>query len=192
MSQKFDNIVTKNLRLIAGNTTPAKNGFYLKSDGSVGLAIAGVEVMSWFSGGAGGAIPPQGGVAQVGQLVGANMNVTTDQNIPIQLPPGFTRYRIEAIYVNNASISLTTAAGGVYPAAAKAGVPLVAAAQAYAGLTAPGENAAGSALALTLAAAAATTEFNAVQTALGLFFALTTAQGAAATADIYVFARVFR
>lgn len=192
MTQRFDSLATKWLKLIP-TSQPPKNGIYADNLGNICVSIAGVKVATIGQiPGAGGMVPPADGIVQIGQLVGANMNVTTDQNIPIKLPAGFTRYRIEAIYVNNASISLTTAAGGVYPAAAKAGVPIVAAAQAYAGLTAPGDNAAGSALALTLAAAAATTEFNAVQTALGLFFALTTAQGAAATADIYVYARVFR
>ena len=179
MTQRFDSLAAKFLKLIPMSSAP-KNGLYLDATGKIAYASGGVVQ------------PVAGGIALIGQLVGANMNVTTDQNIPLIIPGGFSRYRIEAIYANNASISLTTAAGGIYPAAAKAGAPLVAAAQAYAGLTAPGDNAAGSALALTLAAAAATTEFNAVQTALGLFFSLTTAQGAAATADLYVFGRLFR
>lgn len=194
MTYKIDSVATKWLKLIpmsSGNVP--KNGIYADVNGNINVAIAGVKVATLGQiPGANGVVPPASGIVQIGQLLGANMNVTTDQNIPLTLPAGFTKYRIDAIYANNASISLTTAAGGIYPAATKGGTPIVAAAQAYAGLTAPGDNAAGSALALTLAAAAATTEFNAVQTALGLFFALTTAQGAAATADIYVFARVFR
>lgn len=189
--QRFDSLATKFLKLIPMSQAP-KNGVYADSSGNICLAIAGVKVAQIGNVGGTPNTPPQAGVVQIGQKIGANMNVTTDQNIPLVLPAGFTRWKLEAIWVNNASISLDTAVGGVYPAAAKGGTPVVANTQVYSGLTAPGDNAAGSALALTLAAAAATTEFNAVQTALGLFFALTTPQGAAATADIYVFARVFR
>jgi len=179
MTQRFDSLATKFLKFIPMSSAP-KNGLFVDANGRVGYASGGVVQAA------------ASGIVLIGQLVGANMNVTTDQNIPLIIPGGYSRYRIEAIYANNASVSLTTAAGGIYPAAAKAGVPLVAAGQAYAGLTAPGDNAAGSALALTLAAAAATTEFNAVQTALGLFLSLTTPQGAAATADFYVYGRLFR
>ena len=107
----------------------------------------------------------------LGRLLSANMNITTDQQIGI----GPTRYIIQAIIVENASISLTTAAGGVYTAAAKGGTAVVAAGQVYSALTAATKN-------LTLTLANSDT-----RTAQPLFFSLTTAQGAAATADIYVF-----
>lgn len=118
------------------------------------------------------------GISQLlGVRIGANMNVTTDQLIPITRI-GTQKYLITKIVVTNASISLTTAAGGVYQAAAKAGTAIVAAAQAYSALTATT-----TALNLTLA-------INRTYTLDNLFFALTTAQGAAATADVYVFGEI--
>ncbi len=116
-------------------------------------------------------------------LMGANMNSTADQAIQIACPT--TRYIIQAIIATNASISLTTAAGGIYTAASKGGSTIVAAAQAYSTLTASGVNVAGSALALTLDTLATTGELD-LST---LYFALTTAQGAAATANIRVYIR---
>jgi hypothetical protein len=106
--------------------------------------------------------------------VGLDMNSVADQALTKAW--AFGDYLVEEIRVANASISLTTAAGGVYDTAAKAGTPLVAAGQVYTALTGPTLG-----LVLTLAAAALDQK-----TAAGLFFALTTAQGAPATADIWV------
>lgn len=119
-----------------------------------------------------------------GVLKGANMNITTDQAIPLSLPPvsagGSGRYYVQQIMVANPSISLTTAAGGIYTAVSKGGVAVVAAGQAYSALTQGLVNVAGSLLLLTIALPTA------FFTAPILYFSLTTAQGAAATADIYV------
>ncbi len=109
------------------------------------------------------------------------MNVTTDQQIPISCPS--RHFIVQSIWVTAASISLTTAAGGFYSAASKGGVTLVAATQAYSTLTAAAVNAAGSALAMTLDTPATTGLFD----LSSIYFALTTAQGAAATANIRVF-----
>lgn len=124
-----------------------------------------------------------GGVTGVGQtsiigyLKSANMNIATDNIIPINVA-GAAKYAVTSILVTNASTSLTTAAGGVYPAATKGGTPLVASTQVYTALTG-----ATSLLSLTLAAAAT----NITYTATNLYLNLTTAQGAPATADVYVF-----
>jgi len=122
------------------------------------------------------------GVNQMlGRLLSANMNTTDDQAILWVGPtPNTTlfRYRVDSILVCNASTSLTTAAGGVYTGAGKAGVIVVAAAQAYSALT-------GATLGLDLTIAAAG---RALLTA-PLILSLTTAQGGAATADVYVFGR---
>lgn len=107
--------------------------------------------------------------------VGANMNVVTDQ--ALDKAWDFNDYLIERIRVVNASISLTTAAGGFYTGAGKTGITVVAAGQAYAALT-------DATLGIDLTVAAAGLD---VLTADALYLALTTAQGAAATADIYVF-----
>lgn len=116
-----------------------------------------------------------GGVL-LGLLKGANFNVTTDNAVPIGVAAS-GKYLIDQILVTNASVSLTTAAGGVYTAASKGGTAVVAAGQVYSALTA-----AAKILALTLAVTDTRTEAT-------LFLNLTTAQGAAATADIYVFGK---
>jgi hypothetical protein len=113
----------------------------------------------------------------LGSLIGANMNVTTDQAVALPYLPAGVKWQPRRITVRNASISLTTAAGGVYDAASKGGNAIVAAAQAYSALTAAAKS-----LDLTLA-------LNIVEAATvsQLYLALTTAQGAAATADVYVY-----
>jgi hypothetical protein len=113
----------------------------------------------------------------IGRLINANMNVTTDQPIPLNVPTG-ARYLLTKIWVGNASTSLTTAAGGFYTAAAKGGTVIVLAAQAYTAYTGPTVYAGVTVVAAQLALA---------QTANPLYFNLTTAQGAAATADIFVY-----
>lgn len=115
------------------------------------------------------------GIEQIiGTKIGANMNVTTDQAIPITRI-GSQKYLITKIVVTNASISLTTAAGGVYQTTSKGGTAIVASSQAYSALSATT-----TALNLTLA-------INRTYTLDNIYLSLTTAQGAAATADVYVF-----
>jgi hypothetical protein len=122
------------------------------------------------------AYAPIPGTAQCGLLKGANLNTTADQ--PITLTGNNPNYRVTAVYVANPSAAVTTAAGGIYTAAAKAGLAVVAAGQAYSGLTSVGPNTAGSLISLTVV--------NGNLTANPLYFSLTTAEGAARTADIYV------
>ena len=107
-------------------------------------------------------------------LIDADMNVTTDQTFDKAWD--FEKYMISTIRAANASISLTAADGGIYQAAAKAGDPIVAAAQVYTALDATDK-----ALDLTLEA-----EGKAVLTATPIL-SLTGPQGAAATADLYIF-----
>jgi hypothetical protein len=113
----------------------------------------------------------------LGKLVGADFNVTTDQVIPIN---NSIRYRIRRISVLGASLSLTTAVGGFYTGAAKTGLVLVANTQTYSALTA-----ANLAEDMTLAL-----PNNVIPAATPLYLSLTTAQGAAATADVYVYGDV--
>lgn len=119
----------------------------------------------------------------LGYLQSANMNVTTDQPF-IMLPNAGAnsgqQYVPDEIIVTNASISLTTAAGGVYTAASKSGTAIVASAQAYSGLTT-------STLVLRLTIAAAGLTDLQAGSAIAPILSLTTAQGAAATADFYLF-----
>lgn len=117
------------------------------------------------------------GVALIGVLRGANFNSTADQAIRINCG----RYKINNIAVENASVSLTTAAGGFYTGAGKTGTTLVAAAQVYTACTAANKP-----TFVTLAAGGADT-----QTVQTIYLSLTTGQGVAATADVYVYGYQF-
>jgi len=126
------------------------------------------------------------GVASAAQYLAASatldMNVTTDQALTISLPSGYTRYKINQILVYEPSISLTTAAGGIYTASAKGGVQVVASSQTYSGLTTTGPDTLGSAFVIP------GTNYNTIFLAdTTLFFSLTTPQGAAATAKIVLY-----
>jgi len=114
----------------------------------------------------------------IAKKTGANMNSTADQTMAVTIPSGHTTYVIDKIEVTNASTSLTTAAGGFYTAASKGGTAIVANTQVYSSLTAAGK---------VLNPTIAVTD---TETAATLYFSLTTAQGSAATADIYVVGHV--
>lgn len=113
------------------------------------------------------------------KLIGANFNVTTDQQfVPIGGAPinnyFITRIRA-ALDPASTTTNLTTAAGGIYTAASKGGSAIVASGQAYTTLAALATG-----LDLTIAAAGAqpltTTPY----------LSLTTGQGAAATVNLYI------
>lgn len=106
----------------------------------------------------------------LGVLIGANMNSTADQAIPI----GSAKYVIDKIIVVNASVSLSVAAGGFYTATSKGGTAVVAAAQVYSGLT-------GSTKVVNPVIAVTDK-----RTETTLYLSLTAAQGAPATADVYI------
>jgi len=112
----------------------------------------------------------------LGVLYSANMNVTTDQLITLSYLPAGVKFRVRRITARNASISLTTAVGGVYTAASKGGTAIVANSQAYSALTS-------SAIDVDLTFAVNTT----LAAATPIYLSLSTAQGAAATADVYVY-----
>lgn len=116
--------------------------------------------------------PMAAGARPLFQLIGANMNTTADQ--PFTKMGPFAGYSVSGALATNASASLTLAIGGIYQAAAKAGTPIVAAAQVYSGLTNPAK---------VIIPTVALTD---VLTATPIF-ALTTPQGGAATADIYIY-----
>lgn len=108
------------------------------------------------------------------RLIGANMNSTADQ--PFEKLHGFSAYTLQFFRALNASINMTTAAGGIYTGAAKSGIVLVANTQVYTTLTTPAKG-----QALTVVAADSTGRLTADP-----ILSLTTPQGAAATLDIYV------
>lgn len=108
----------------------------------------------------------------LGQLRNANMNITSDQVIPMIIG----KYIIEKIIVANPSVSLSVAAGGIYTTTSKGGTVIVSGDQLYSGLT-------GSTKYISLSIF---TNADYVATA-SLYFSLTTPQGSAATADIFIY-----
>lgn len=110
----------------------------------------------------------------LGVLTSANFNSTADQSITM---PASANYIIRRVVVTNASTSLTTAAGGVYTAASKGGTVLVPAIQGYTFLT-------GSTRTIDTALASGSSDFK--RTEGTIYLSLTTPQGGAATADVYV------
>lgn len=118
---------------------------------------------------------PVGMARVLGTLRSANFNSVADQTIPIV--SSVTAFQITSIVVTNCSASLTTAAGGFYPTTAKGGVPIVAAIQAYTALTGT---------TVLLGATVAATPLVTRYALASVFLALTIAQGAPATCDVYV------
>jgi hypothetical protein len=166
---------------IAAAPFPSNGPYTAAADGVI-TGVSGNDAQAMLNGGcrllgAGG-----GAFELLGRLTGANMNATTDQPFVWFAAPS-TVYRVTKITCTNASTSLTTAAGGVYTAASKGGSAIVAAAQAYSSLTG-----ATLALDLTIAATPGVTFFSS-NTAPPIL-SLTTAQGAAATADCYVYGQL--
>jgi hypothetical protein len=125
-----------------------------------------------------GFVPVSSGQQPIAYLLGANFNTNTDQIITPYISLNLL-YVPQRVLVTNASISLTTAVGGIYDTPSKGGTAIVASGQVYSALTTAVKT-------LNLTIAAVTRE------AVGnpLILSLTTAQGVAATADVYVFGDV--
>ena len=127
----------------------------------------------------GSLLPQQFGGILLGKLVAANMNSTADQQIVIFSNP--SKFILRRIVATNASVSLTTAVGGIYTAVSKGGVAVVAASQVYTSLSA-------STLFLDLTLSPTGSASTTVKSSIpNLYLSLTTAQGGAATADFYVY-----
>lgn len=121
----------------------------------------------------------------IGVAYGVNLNSAADTAIALQVLPG-CNFLIDGVDVNNASISLTTAAASVWSGAAGTGVNIVTTGVTNLNtLTASTKN-----LPMTLAATAQTTVFNQTTQSGVIYFKVDTAQGAAATADVYIWGRV--
>jgi hypothetical protein len=122
---------------------------------------------------------PEVGTGLIAILLGANFNTTADQALTM-LVLSTAIFRVSKMTVTNASESLTTAVGGLYDAASKGGNAIVAASQAYSGLTSG-------------TVALDTTLNKNVREPAGtkLYLSLSTAQGSTATADVYVFGDLF-
>ncbi len=110
----------------------------------------------------------------IGYLIGADLNSTADQGIGISS----ANYALRRIIVTTCSGSATTAVGGFYAAASKT-TPLVASTQVYSALTIPT-----ALVSVTLNSTATGTR----RTESTIYFSLTTAQGSAMTANIYIYA----
>ena len=119
-------------------------------------------------------------------VAGRSFNFNTVNDQPIVFPQWVTAFRLAGIIITNASINLTTATGGFYPAASKGGTPIVANTQTYTILTSA--NALMEAQ-ITAPGAAIRYSSNTLATIGGLlavYFSLTTPQGVAARGDIYI------
>lgn len=166
------------INAVSASTTTAYSGFLLGNSVNV---VSVANPLPVVNGGTGGDSPAEAGYnlgtryRLLAKVSAANFNITTDQAIA-NFP---AKWIIRRITVQNASVSLTTAAGGFYTGAGKTGTVIVAAAQTYAALT-------GSTIWIDLTLAAGVLTGTAALTATTIYFALTTAQGAPATADIYI------
>jgi hypothetical protein len=125
------------------------------------------------------------GFTLCGELLNANMNVTTDQPMNWFVPAN-QYYQLRYITARNASRTYGSgsAAGGFYTAVSKGGTAVVAASQAYTGLHATNAT---STLDLTLVAGVGTLG---VYTASPLILSLTTADGSAGTLDFFAYCQV--
>jgi hypothetical protein len=166
------------LAALAGLVSAADRLPYFTGAGTAGLAVFTAVARTLVNA---ATVAAQRGVLAVlprygllGSLVGANFNSGSDQAITIV---GSSRYIIRRIVVDNASISLTTAAGGFYTGAGMSGTTIVAAGQVYSALTASSKY-----LSLTLEAVVGTDVF----TAATVYLALSTPQGSAATANVWI------
>lgn len=122
-----------------------------------------------------GGSPAWGG--PIAKLLGADLTLTTDQPLVFTVTPAL--WLVRRILVRRVSGAFGVGClGGFYTAAGKTGTTVVSATQSYAGLTG-----AGTVVDAAIIAAATTTMLSVG----ALFFALTTGNTGALTADIHVF-----
>ena len=100
-----------------------------------------------------------------------NLNATGDTVMPVI---NTARYSVSNVVFTNASTSLTTAAAGVFPSAAAGGTAIV-------------SNVALSGQTSAAVVTAATVNNTAALTGQNIYFNVGTAQGAAATMDVFVY-----
>lgn len=114
-------------------------------------------------------------VRQIGSRLAVNFNSTGDTQIFLDLG----NFVVTEIAFTKTTLSMTTATGGVYSAATKGGTPIIPAATAYTTLVAATD-----VVIVPVDAGAA-----ALTVTGSIYLSLTTAQGAAATVDVFVFGR---
>ena len=107
----------------------------------------------------------------IGYAQGINLNATGDTVIPVI---NSTTYSVSNVVLTNASTSLTTAAAGLFTAPSAGGTAIV-------------SNAALSAATGSTVVSQRTVASTAAQTGQNLYWNVGTAQGAAATGDVYVY-----
>jgi hypothetical protein len=121
-----------------------------------------------------------------GKFVSTVQNVNfnagnTDTVIPINLPLGYTRYRVEQIFISGASASIATATCGVFTAAGAGGVSIVTAG------TAITVNQTGSDVPNNMQSLPVNNSLTQYFIDGVLYFRVGTAQGAPATASVSVY-----
>jgi len=121
----------------------------------------------------GSKLPSQLGYVLLGQVTGANFNQVADVQIPLIDTP--TKFRVRAVCLTNASTNPTTARFGIFSGTAGSGTTIVNAS------TTPSLATAATLQDLTV------TETTSITGTGSIYLNLTTAQGAAATVDIYVY-----
>lgn len=115
-------------------------------------------------------------------LQGVNFNLANNDNpININLPLGYTRYRIEQIIISGASGPLSTATCGVFTQAGAAGTPIVTSGSAIT-VTTGAADTANNMQSLTI-----NNQSTAAYNDLMLFFRTQTPQGAPATGSVSIF-----
>jgi hypothetical protein len=129
------------------------------------------------------------------KLSGVNFNATngTDTSFTLYLPNGVTLFQIEGVGITNASHTLVTATVGLYTAASAGGTALITAATAVTVATATvgGANSAQFITGLGTVNASSTVNSSNGVNSTTLYFNLTAQEGAAATADVYIYVRFF-
>lgn len=122
-----------------------------------------------------------------GSLIGANMNTTADQMIPINWPKGANGFIPQAVLFFDTSVPLTTAEGGVYLATGKAGCAIVPNTQTYSAIDGVTVYALNPALASCVSGASVGSFL--VQPYQPLYLSLSTPQGTAATINVYIYGK---
>jgi hypothetical protein len=125
-----------------------------------------------------------GSVGLLGRLLNVDMNSTADQLIPMFVDLS-SFYRVTKVTAKNASLSMTTAAGGIYPAPSKAGTALVA----HTSVNFNGLTSSSLVEDMTIATTPGKTEYPGTQT---WYLSLTAAQGAVATLDLYLYGDLWK
>jgi hypothetical protein len=120
----------------------------------------------------------QFGYILLGSAMGVNLNTATNVDTPIVMIDTPTKFRVRAVAMTNGSINPTTARFTIQTAVLQGGVAVV---------TAVTPSLSSSAVVQDLSIAST----NVITGTVNLYLNLTTAQGAAATVDIYVYGDIY-